>query len=112
MDYVLAATARPADAPGWKKPATGLTPYAEQLLARSGASQAGNSSLNPCGEWINTRAAAKLTGYSQRQIQSLCDAGFFVEGKEWKQRPATPGTTRPGRILIRQSALKKMEGES
>ena len=87
-----------------------LTPYAERLLARCCASHPAGSSLAPCDEWITTRVAAKLTGYSQRQIQALCDAGFFVAGREWKQRPPTPGTARPGRILVRHSALRKMQG--
>ena len=112
MEFVLSTTARPADTTGKHRPTTRLTPYAEQLLARSGATQAGNSSLTiGDDEWIPTRVAAKLTGYSQRQIQALCDMGFFVEGKEWRKRSPAPGTDRPGRLWLRHSALKKMEGE-
>ena len=113
MEFVLRTTAPPAEPPAKDKPTTTLTPYAEQLLARSGASQAGKPSLTlGDDEWVPTRVAAKLTGYSQRQIQALCDMGFFVEGKEWRKRPPAPGTDRPGRLWLRHSALKKMEGES
>ena len=64
----------------------------------------------PFGEWIPTRAAAELTGYSQHHIAKLCALGFFVKGKEWRQRSRTPGSRRSGRIWIRHSALKKMGG--
>jgi hypothetical protein len=113
MASILRAQASQAIATASNAQTVKLTPYAEQLLTRSGASQAGNSSLTLGGdEWIPTRVAAKLTGYSQRQIQALCDMGFFVEGKEWRKRPPAPGTERPGRLWLRHSALKKMEGES
>ena len=82
-----------------------LTPYAEQLLARSTAPEP------PPSEWITTTVAAKLTNYSIRWITALCDNGFFVEGQEWKQRPACPGFRKGGQIRIKRSALKKLEGE-
>jgi len=112
MASILRAPALQPGVVAGKTSAPKLTPYAEQLLARSSASQAGNLSLVPSDEWITTRVAAKVTGYSQRQIQALCEAGFLVEGKEWKQRLPSPGSRRRGRILIRPSALKKMEGEA
>lgn len=61
------------------------------------------------GEWITTATAAKLTGYSRRQIHALCDHGFFIEGREWRQRPPCPGHRAGGWIWLRRSALKKLE---
>lgn len=87
-----------------------LTPYAEQLLARSHGAQPGAPSPALADDWITTDAAAKLTGFSRRHIYSLCDNGFFIEGKEWWQRPASPRADRAGKVLIRRAALKKLEG--
>lgn len=101
----------PSDGLAKKTPAARLTPYAERLLARSNDSPAAAASPPLSAEWIQTAIAAKLTGYSKRHIRALCDQGFFIEGREWKQRPPCPGRRQAGRIFIRRSALKKLETE-
>ena len=111
LEWALRQAERPVDATHKNRHTTRLTPYAEHLLARSAGSHAGNSSATAGAEWITTGAAAKLTGYSQRHIETLCDEGYFVEGKEWRQRRPTPGSDRGGRIFVKHSALRKMEGE-
>ena len=107
----LGESRSPSAALGEKMPAATLTPYAERLLARSNGSVAAATSAALSREWILTAMAAKLTGYSQRHIQALCDQGFFIEGREWKQRPPCPGRRQGGYIWIRRSALKKLESE-
>lgn len=89
-----------------KSPAK-LTPYAELLLAR--AEMPAPSYLASDGDWISTALAAKLTGYSQRNIQRLCDEGFFAQGTDWCQRPPRPGARQGGVIWLRRSALKKFD---
>lgn len=81
-----------------------LTSYAEQLLAK----QSQNRAAGP--DWIGSAEAARLSGYSPRQIRRLCDEGFFIEGEDWKQRPSKPGRNHAGRIRIRRAALKKLDG--
>ncbi len=66
----------------------------------------------PPDEWITTTLAGALTNFSRRWINALCDKGFFVEGKEWKQRPPCPGFRKGGMIWIQRSALKKLERQS
>jgi hypothetical protein len=101
----------PTDASNKKMPPATLTPYAERLLSRANGSGAAAASSVLSSEWIPTASVAKLTGYSQRHIRALCDQGFLIEGREWKQRPPCPGCRQGGRILIRRSALKKLETE-
>jgi len=88
-----------------------LTPYAEQLLARSTTVGTRPPALAPSDDWISTGAAAKLSGYSRRHIYTLCDHGFFVAGRDWKQRPQCTGP-RAGIVMIRRDALQKLNGES
>lgn len=90
----------PASAHNWKS-----TPLLDQLLNRQSA--IGNPQSEP---WVGTSEAARLSGYSKRHIRRLCDEGFFIEGVDWKQRPARPGLDRGGYIEIRRAALKKLEG--
>jgi hypothetical protein len=87
------------------RPPHRITPYAEQLLARTAA----HVSEAPPSEWITTTMAARLTNYSVRWIRGLCDKGFFVEDQDWKQRPPCPGFRNGGQIWIKRSALKKLE---
>lgn len=92
-------------------PAAGaLTPPHSRAPSQTNIAGNGQIQIHP-GEWITTAMAAKLTGYSRRQIHSLCDRGFFIEGLDWKQRPPCPGCRAGGRIRIRRSALKKLETE-
>lgn len=83
----------------------------KRRIQRKAQSKPEISFLARAGEWVTTGVAAKLAGYSQRHIGELCEQGFFVKGKDWKQRPRRPGSRRGGRILIRHSALKKLDGE-
>lgn len=111
LDSMPLDESRSQSAPlGKKTPTAVLTPYAERLLARSNGS-AVPASAALSGEWLQTAMAAKLTGYSRRHIVALCDQGFFIEGREWKQRPPCPGMRQGGRIWIRRSALKRLETE-
>jgi len=91
------------------------TDYAVRLIqkseARHSSSQPAAQNPPPAEDWITTTEAADISGYSQRRIQALCDEGFFVAGADWKQRPAMDGKRSAGRIFIRRSALKKLEGE-
>lgn len=90
-------------------PTPKLTPYAERLLARSHAPEPVAPSAALADDWITTHAAAKLTGYCRRHIYTLCEKGFFVEDKDWTQRPIIPGMDRAGKVLIRRAALKKLK---
>ncbi len=85
-----------------------ITPYAERLLTQTGRGQSPSEAPQELKEWLNTAEAAKLSGYSRRQIQNLCDGGFLVEGEDWKQRKPIPGRRQGGLIRIRRSALQKL----
>lgn len=87
--------------------ATTLTPYALSLLKRAEPAPQPAPEPDPA-DWISTTEAAKLTGYCDRNIRFLCESGFFVEGKDWKQRPPKPGISRAGNIRIRKAALEKL----
>lgn len=82
-----------------------ISTYAQALVNRKSKIE------NSIDEWIGTAEAVKLTGYSERTIQRLCDEGFFAPGIDWKQRPPMAGKRQGGRIFILRSALKKLEGE-
>jgi hypothetical protein len=86
-----------------------ITPYAEKLLSRLPRTQSPTStSRQHLTEWVNTAEASELSGYSRRQIQTLCDTGFLIEGEDWKQRRPRPGGKQGGLIRIRRSALQKL----
>lgn len=100
-----------------------LSPYAETLINRKAeienqkraaellaAAQPSNADRQASKDWLSTPEASRISGYSVRQIQNLCDNGFFLEGEEWKQYPPRPGIRRGGIIRIRASALKKLDG--
>lgn len=108
---ILRAPAQQPGAATSNSPTPKLTPYAQQLLSRSHGPKPGAPSRARSGDWLTTTAAAKLTGYSRRHIYTLCERGFFVEGKEWKQRPILRGMDRAGKIRIQRAALKKLEEE-
>lgn len=90
-----------------------ISSYAEALLDRQSSTANPKSQLTnaePSCAWISTTDAARLSGYSIRQIQNLCEQGYFIEGEEWKQRPARHGVSRGGRIFIHPAAMKKLNG--
>jgi len=88
---------------------TTLTPYALSLMARKDAAAQPAQSVPEPDDFISSEEFARLSGYSRRHIQTLCDEGFFVNGVDFKQRPPKPGSDQGGRIRIRKAALKKLE---
>lgn len=100
-----------------------LSSYAETLINRKSeienqkraaellaGRQPPNTIRHAPDAWLGTAEASRISGYSVRQIQNLCDSGYFLEGEEWKQRTPRPGGRQGGRIRIRASALKKLDG--
>ena len=85
-----------------------ISSYAVSLLDRK--SEGANLQAPPQRDWLTTSEASRLSGYSVRHIQNLCELGFFREGEEWKQRQPRPGVSRGGRILIKSSVIKKLDG--
>jgi hypothetical protein len=83
-----------------------LSQYAESLLNRKPKIE---NQKFPHG-WLRTAEVARRFGYSRRNIQRLCEEGFFVHGEEWRQRAPIPGIRQGGIILINPAALRKLEG--
>lgn len=89
-----------------------LSAYAEKLLAKKATAAAPAPPAFDPSAWIGTSEAARLTGYSKRSIRRLCEEGFWVEGRDWKQRPAKTGEDRGGWIRIARAALSRLDGGS
>jgi hypothetical protein len=92
-----------------------ISSYAVSLLNRKSE----NANLNSPGdapvrpaprEWLTISETSRLSGYSTRHLLNLCEQGFFLEGRDWKQRQPRPGVSRGGRVYIRSSALKRLDG--
>lgn len=49
--------------------------------------------------------AAQILGLSQRRVNEMCDAGVFVEGRDWRQ-PGGEG----GKIFIKRSVVIARSG--
>ena len=64
-----------------------------------------NGKIIPIGDEVGTAEAARMLNRSQRRIQSMCDEGILVEGKDWRRSPTITGHSH---YLIRKSALASL----
>jgi hypothetical protein len=61
------------------------------------------------GEEIGSAEAARILGLSQRRVQSLCEEGVLVEGRDWRKNPCASGD---GNLRIqREAVLRLRSGE-
>lgn len=59
---------------------------------------------------IGTREAARILGLNQRTVERYCESGVLVEGMDWWQPPARPGSPKGGMIRIKRTSVMRLRG--
>jgi hypothetical protein len=101
---------RPPELPHISSYAISLLNRKAEIANPNSPGDASGAGRQPSREWLTISETSRLSGYSTRHILNLCEQGFFLEGRDWKQRLPRPGVSRGGRVYIRYSALKKLDG--